>query len=192
MDITVDISPVVLETDRLILRGWQERDIDDFFEYASVDGVGEMAGWRHHDTMETTHKILQAFISEKNVFAVVYKENEKVIGSVGLHESWTNGDERFQNLKVKEIGYVLSREYWGRGLMPEAGRAVMAFCFDRCGLEALTCGHFETNLQSKRVIEKCGFSFVKKSTYNAKQLQTTFRNLNYIALRSDWTASAMG
>lgn len=192
MDITVDISPVVLETDRLILRGWQERDIDDFFEYASVDGVGEMAGWRHHDTMETTHKILQAFISEKNVFAVVYKENEKVIGSVGLHESWTNGDERFQNLKVKEIGYVLSREYWGRGLMPEAVRAVMAFCFDRCGLEALTCGHFETNLQSKRVIEKCGFSFVKKSTYNAKQLQTTFRNLNYIALRSDWTASAMG
>lgn len=192
MDITVDISPVVLETDRLILRGWQERDIDDFFEYASVDGVGEMAGWRHHDTMETTHKILQAFISEKNVFAVVYKENEKVIGSLGLHESWTNGDERFQNLKVKEIGYVLSREYWGRGLMPEAVRAVMAFCFDRCGLEALTCGHFETNLQSKRVIEKCGFSFVKKSTYNAKQLQTTFRNLNYIALRSDWTASAMG
>lgn len=192
MDITVDISPVVLETDRLILRGWQERDIDDFFEYASVDGVGEMAGWRHHDTMETTHKILQAFIFEKNVFAVVYKENEKVIGSVGLHESWTNGDERFQNLKVKEIGYVLSREYWGRGLMPEAVRAVMAFCFDRCGLEALTCGHFETNLQSKRVIEKCGFSFVKKSTYNAKQLQTTFRNLNYIALRSDWTASAMG
>ena len=192
MDITVDISPVVLETDRLILRGWQERDIDDFFEYASVDGVGEMAGWRHHDTMETTHKILQAFISEKNVFAVVYKETEKVSGSVGLHESWTNGDERFQNLKVKEIGYVLSREYWGRGLMPEAVRAVMAFCFDRCGLEALTCGHFETNLQSKRVIEKCGFSFVKKSTYNAKQLQTTFRNLNYIALRSDWTASAMG
>ena len=44
MDITVDISKVVLETDRLLLRGWREEDVDDFFEYASVDGVGEMAG----------------------------------------------------------------------------------------------------------------------------------------------------
>ena len=41
MDITVDISKVVLETDRLLLRGWREKDVDDFFEYASVDGVGE-------------------------------------------------------------------------------------------------------------------------------------------------------
>lgn len=65
MDITVDISKVVLETDRLLLRGWREEDVDDFFEYASVDGVGEMAGWKHHETLETTRQILHGFIREK-------------------------------------------------------------------------------------------------------------------------------
>ena len=188
MDITVDISKVVLETDRLLLRGWREKDVDDFFEYASVDGVGEMAGWKHHETLETTRQILHGFIREKNVFAVVNKDNDKVIGSLGLHESWANGDDRAKNLKVKEIGYVLSKAYWGNGLMPEAVKAVMAFCFARCGLEALTCSHFETNSQSKRVIEKCGFSYVGNSEFFAKQLQKRFQNRNYIVLRSDWTA----
>ena len=173
MDITVDISKVVLETDRLLLRGWREKDVDDFFEYASVDGVGEMAGWKHHETLETTRQILHGFIREKNVFAVVNKDNDKVIGSLGLHESWANGDDRAKNLKVKEIGYVLSKAYWGNGLMPEAVKAVMAFCFERCGLEALTCSHFETNSQSKRVIEKCGFSYVGNSEFFAKNASKT-------------------
>mgnify|MGYP007085942136 CR=1 FL=1 len=44
MNAEIDISNVVLRTERLILRPWQESDLDDFFGYASVDGVGEMAG----------------------------------------------------------------------------------------------------------------------------------------------------
>ena len=44
MDVNIDISNAKIETDRLLLRAWQETDLDDFFEYASVEGVGEMAG----------------------------------------------------------------------------------------------------------------------------------------------------
>lgn len=184
MDINVDISKVVIRTDRLILRAWRESDIDDLFEYASVDGVGEMAGWEHHETIEVSRKILDDFISEKNVFAIVYIEENKVIGSLGLHRSWANDDEIYKDLKSKDIGYVLSKDYWGMGLMPEAVQAVISFCFNSCGLEALTCGHFEKNSKSKRVIEKCGFSFVRKSEYHAKQLQKSFSDMEYILLRS--------
>ena len=59
-------------------------------------------------------EMLQSFISEKNVFAIVYKENNKVIGSLGLHESWANDESDYAHLKIKEIGYVLSKAYWGR------------------------------------------------------------------------------
>ena len=52
MGIVVDVSNVVLETDRLILRYWHENDLADLFAYASVPGVGEMAGWPHHRTEE--------------------------------------------------------------------------------------------------------------------------------------------
>lgn len=182
MDKQIDISQVTLETDRLILRAWKESDLNDFFEYASVPGVGEMAGWPHHENIETSKEILDSFISGKNVFALVYKENNKVIGSLGLHNSWANEEENYKNLYAKEIGYVLSKDYWGMGLMPEAVKAVIDFCFNDCGIAVLSCGHFESNPQSRRVIEKSGFTFVKKSQYHAKSLGKTFDDMRYVLL----------
>lgn len=183
MDMMIDITKAKLETNRLTLRAWREEDINDFFEYACVDGVGEAAGWRHHESIDISHKILNLFISEKNVYAIEYKENKRVIGSLGLHYSWANDDSNYSNFKSKEIGYVLSKEYWGNGLAPEAVMAVIHFYFEQYGLDALTCGHFMSNHQSKRVIEKCGFSFVKKSEYYAKQLDKTFDDMKYILIK---------
>lgn len=182
MDVRIDVSNIILNTDRLILRVWQENDLNDFFEYASVDGVGEMAGWRHHESIDISREILNSFIAEKNVFAIVEKETNKVIGSLGLHESWANEDERYKHLNVKEIGYVLSKAYWGRGLMPEAVKAVIEFGKNACGIEAFTCGHFKKNQQSKRVIEKCGFAFVEQNVYDAKQLQESIEDMRYILI----------
>lgn len=183
MDVAIDISDVILETDRLLLRPWEDTDADDLYEYASVPGVGEMAGWIHHESVEVSRNIVKAFRSEKNVFAIVYKENHKVIGSLGLHVSWANDEKPFAPLKVKEIGYVLSKAYWGQGLMPEAVKAVITFCFHQLNLDALTVGHFAANHQSRRVIEKCGFSFVRQSEYYAQQLEQTFEDAQYILYR---------
>ena len=180
MDIQIDISNTILETERLILRPWKESDLEDFYEYASVPGVGEMAGWMHHESVEVSKKILDSFIAEKNVFAVALKESGKVIGSLGLHPSWANDTPEYKDLKVKEIGYVLSKDYWGEGLMPEAVREVIRFCFGTNELDALTIGHFKTNDQSRRVIEKCGFQFVKNGKYYAKQMQKNFDDMKYI------------
>ena len=84
MNAPVDVTNIRIETDRLILRAWRETDLADFYEYASVEGVGEMAGWNHHQSMEESRRILDFFISEKKTFALELKENGKVIGSLGL------------------------------------------------------------------------------------------------------------
>ena len=84
MNIEVDITDVKIETNRLILRVFDDFDLDDFYEYASVEGVGEMAGWKHHASIEVSKMILDLFIREKKTFAIVYKENNKVIGSLGI------------------------------------------------------------------------------------------------------------
>lgn len=186
MDIQIDITNTMLETERLVLRPWYKSDLEDLYEYASVPGVGEMAGWRHHESKETSEKILDSFMEEKNVFAVVLKQNDKVIGSLGLHPSWANNDPVYATLKQKEIGYVLSKSYWGMGLMPEAVTRVIEFCFDTLKLDAVTIGHFQTNSQSRRVIEKCDFKFVKSSEYYAKQLGKSFEDMKYILLAHDW------
>lgn len=183
MDIIIDITDTILETDRLILRPWYKSDLDDFYEYASVIGVGEMAGWKHHESKEITKKILDSFIEGKNTFAIVYKENNKVIGSIGFHKSWANDELEYKDLKLKEIGYVLSKKYWGRGLTVEAIKKIIHFCFYEYNLDALTVEHFSINKQSKRVIEKCGFEFVKQGETVAKQLEKSFTNRKYILKR---------
>ena len=70
MNADIDISNVVLRTERLILRPWRMDDLNDFYEYASVDGVGQMAGWKPHESVEESRSILNMFINEKKTFAI--------------------------------------------------------------------------------------------------------------------------
>lgn len=166
MNTVVDISKVTLKTKRLILRPWEAADLNDLYEYASVDGVGQMAGWAPHKSIEESKKILQMFIDEKKTFAVEYKG--KVVGSLGIEKYNEAKFPQLSNLKRREIGYVLAKNYWGQGLMPEAVNRVIEYLFDT-GLDAILCGHFTSNVQSKRVQEKCGFKHYKDGTYETQR-----------------------
>ncbi len=163
MNITVDISNVVLKTDRLVLREWQGSDLEDFFEYCSVDGVGQMAGWSTHENIEKSKEILDLFIKEKKTFCIEFEG--KAIGSVGIEKYNENAFPEYANLKGREIGFVLSKAYWGKGIMPEAVKAVIKYCFEDLGCDFLMCGHFVWNTQSKRVQQKCGFRYLKTIDY---------------------------
>ena len=168
MNANVDLTGVVLETDRLIIREWSEMDLEDFFDYAKVDGVGQMAGWNPHTSIQESKTILEMFINEKMTFALELKENHKVIGSLGLETLSLLLRDEYENLVGRELGYVLSKEYWGKGLMPEAVNRVIKFCFEQENYDYLMCSHFVINSQSKRVIEKSGFRFVKENTQIAR------------------------
>lgn len=156
MNHPIDISQVTLRTDRLLLRPWTPDDLQDFYEYASVDGVGQMAGWLPHQSIEESRAILNMFIAEKKTFAIEYQD--KVIGSLGIETYDEEQFPEFRSRNGRELGYVLSRDYWGLGLMPEAVRAVIRWLFDEVGLDFLLCCHFTDNDQSRRVQEKCGFT----------------------------------
>ena len=167
MNAPVDVTNIRIETQRLILRPWQESDVADFYAYASVDGVGQMAGWLPHKDMEESKRILQMFIEERKTLALELKESGMVIGSIGLETR--DADLGIpEALMGREIGYVLRKDYWGRGLMPEAVKAVINYCFTELGFDWLTCGHFVWNNQSRRVVEKCGFRYVKDVIHNTR------------------------
>ena len=166
MNAKIDISNVVLKTKRLTLRPWKLDDLDDFYEYASVDGVGQMAGWLPHENKEKSLQILKIFIEKKKTFAIEY--NGKVIGSLGIEEYPERGFKEYSKLKGRELGYVLSKDYWGLGLMPEAVKEVIRYLFIDLKLDFLICGHFIDNNQSRRVQEKCGFVHVKKVKHDGR------------------------
>ena len=144
-----------IETKRLILRGWQESDVTDLYEYASDDRVGPSAGWAPHKNEAESKKIIDSFIDGGEVYAVVLKAENKVIGSLGLHDR--KPAEFVKDVPQREIGYVLSPKYWGEGYIPEAVGEVIKYGFEELNLEVIWCGHFDFNQKSRRVNEKCGF-----------------------------------
>lgn len=144
-----------LETERLILRRFREEDLADFYAYASRPEVGPAAGWKPHDGPEESRAILADFIKGEEVWAIVWKETGKAVGSIGLHAD----GKRSASPDVKMLGYVLSPDYWGRGIMTEAARRMAAYAFEELGVELLTIQHFPFNSRSRRVIEKCGFAY---------------------------------
>ncbi|MBQ6882871.1 MAG: GNAT family N-acetyltransferase [Clostridia bacterium] len=158
MNANYKINGTVIETERVILRPFKASDLADFFEYASVDGVGEMAGWCHHESMDKSKEILDRFISEEKTFAITLKESGKVIGSIGVEKYGMEEKlSEFFELSGREIGFVLSKDYWGQGIMAEAVNGLIDHLFNKIGLDFLLCGHYDFNAQSKRVQEKCGF-----------------------------------
>jgi len=61
--------------------------------------------------------------------------------------------------RIPELGFHLKPKYWGRGLAPEAARAVIESAFVTMGVKGLSAGHHPENLASKKVIEKLGFRY---------------------------------
>ena len=165
-------------------------DLDDFYEYARVDGVGQMAGWEPHSSIDKSKEILTHFIEEKKTFALQY--HTKVIGSLGIEPYDETKYPDFKEDRAREIGYVLSKDYWGMGLMPEAVKRVIQYLFDDLHLDLIFCGHFVSNRQSARVQEKCGFHHYINVQYTTrmKTVEDHIQNIltydDYLKIKNQW------
>lgn len=146
------------ETERLILRPWSEEDAASLYKYACDAEVGPPAGWPPHDSVEFSRQVIREVFSAPYTFAVVLKETGEPVGCCGLVPDGARPDEHI-GVNDAEIGYWIGRPFWGNGLIPEAVRCLMQFCFCRLNMNSLWVAFNETNQKSRRVAEKCGFSF---------------------------------
>ena len=146
---------MVLETERLILRPFEATDAADLYEYGSDPRVGPDAGWPVHKSLEESRKIIATVFAAPNTFALVDKPTGKVIGSAGF----VNRHQPLLPAPDDEIGYALNPAFWGRGLMPEVVAELLRYGFEDLGLEEIWCTHYRENSQSRRVIEKSGFTY---------------------------------
>lgn len=145
------------ETERLVLRLWDKKDAEELYSYAKDERVGPIAGWPVHTSVENSREIIEHVLSKQGTYAVVLKETNLPVGSIGLMV----GKE--SNLDISdteaEIGYWIGVPYWGQGLIPEAVRELMRYAFEELQMEKLWCGYFEGNDKSRRAQEKCGFIY---------------------------------
>lgn len=174
-----------LITERLILREWKVTDSKDLYEYAKSELVGPNAGWLPHKNEKKSKDIIKMFIRNHDTYAVVLKAENKVIGSIGLHDR--KPDDSLVELKQNEIGYVLNPKYWGRGIIPEAVNCLIKYGFYELNLDLIWCGHFNFNNNSKRVNEKCGFKYRFQKNEKLKLLENKeVTTLYYCLFKSDY------
>lgn len=152
-----DITGITIETERLILRPWEEADAADLFRYASHPDIGPITGWPVHTSVENSREIIRDVLSMPGNYAVVPKEVGHPVGSIGLTLGAASNIGLPDN--EGEIGFWIGVPFWGRGLIPEATRAIIRHGFEDLGLDAIWCGYYDGNTKSKRVQEKCGFRY---------------------------------
>ncbi len=168
-----------IETKRLILRPWREDDAADLYRYASDPEVGPAAGWAPHKSVEDSLGVLRSILMKPETWAVTLRGSDEPVGSVGIFPGSCAMADR-----QPEIGYWLARPLWGNGYIPEAVRALIALCFER-GAAAVWCAHARQNDKSRRVIEKCGFTYRCTEDWTS-QMGDVRESLYYSILREEW------
>ncbi len=150
-------DPPVLQTNRLILRRMQRSDSRDMFEYARDPAVTRFLTWDPHPDEAYTRRYLTYVASRYKAgeffdWSLILRTENKMIGTCG-----------FTRIDCKnhlgEVGYVLNKNYWGRGLATEALQRVIQFAFEVLKLGRVESRFMEGNIPSKRVMEKAGMTF---------------------------------
>ncbi len=147
-------SPPVVETPRLILRPLRKSDARDLFSWCSDPEVAACVLWEPHQSLSETRsyiRYIRRLYREglPSSWGIVDRETQRVIGTIGM--MFYSPENR-----SCEIGYSLSRSFWGRGLMTEAVSALIRLLFHRLNLNRIEAQHDVRNPRSGRVLEKCG------------------------------------
>ena len=148
---------MILETERLILRRFDESDAENVYLYAKDPDVGPIAGWPPHKSVDESREVIRNVFSGAEAYAVCLKSDSKAIGAIELklngHTDMTEKDDEC------ELGYWLGKPFWGQGIIPEAVREILRHAFEDIGMNKVWCGYYDGNVKSKRVQEKCGFRY---------------------------------
>ena len=143
---------VELQTDRLLLRPFDFRDVEDVLSYASEPEFGRYLSLPQPYTRDDAAKFVARQIldewSTRPTFAIVFDEH--VVGGVGLRVEG--------RAERGELGYALAKQHWGKGLTVEAARAVVGWGFERYGVHKVIAYAALGNRQSWRVMEKLGMT----------------------------------
>lgn len=140
-----------LETERLILRRPEARDVDDYMEFCNSEFVMRYNAM----TPKSREEILERFAAqmpEGNTFLMEHKETGKVIGAI-----FTDEDSLRWGVASRELSYFISEACSRRGYMKEALHAVIGHLFASEDLECIAARSFAPNMASRKLLASLGF-----------------------------------
>lgn len=147
-----------INTNRLFLRQFTDKDAVKAYEnWMSDDDVTEFLSWDTHRNFEESKRIIHNWIRSYEYgtmdWCISVKPDMEPIGSITAVQD-------FPEKRYCELGYCLSKEYWNKGLMTEALRAVTEYIFMNTDYFCIQARYDSENHPSKRCLEKCGYRFI--------------------------------
>jgi ribosomal-protein-alanine N-acetyltransferase len=142
-----------IETQRLILHGLTESDIPFLLDHFGKDEINRYTSDENVTSLEEAKELYRKYIAPRpNLFrlGLLMKATGDLIGTIGFY-----GIDRVNKRAI--AGADLKKEYWGKGLMSEALRALIRFGFNEMRLNRIEASTDPQNLRSIRLIERCGF-----------------------------------
>lgn len=147
------MEPLLIQTERLILRPLTEADIPELVPLIGDRRVAATTLRIPHPFREQDARDFLSSAAKENELrlGIRLRDGGVFIGGMGLHP--------YAEHKRAELGYWLGVPYWGHGYATEAGRAVVKYGFEKCGLNRIFAGHFKHNPASGRVLSKIGMKY---------------------------------
>ena len=155
----------MFETDRLILRLLDEKDVDDIFAMRSDPEVMRFirAPQNRVETVNWLNLVSSRWKSDHIGFcAIVEKQTDKFVGWCGL---W-----RLKETSELEIGYAIAKNAWGKGFATEAAQVFLRYAFEQLKPDKIVAVAEPENASSRRVMEKLGMKFVRLGEFYNREL----------------------
>ncbi len=174
-----------LYTERLVLRKFTVDDSEDFYNnWGKDERVTRFLSWQPHKSVDETKELLKGWVdayendSTYN-WAIEYKG--AAIGSLSV-VGGINEKREFADL-----GYCMAYDYWNKGIMTEAVRAVIDYLFSEIGVNRIGISHAVKNPGSGRVAQKCGLTYEGTRRELFKDSHGEFHDISeYGIIRKEW------
>jgi len=150
---------VIYETERLIVRHWEEKDYLDLYDYAKDEEITKFLTWQPYKSEEEAKERIAILLEKyknneiKTDYAIELKSENKVIGSIAI----VRYSEKNEGLV--EIGYVLGLKYQGFGYMTEALKGMFKYIFKNSIAARIQLQHDVDNPKSGNVMKRAGMTF---------------------------------
>ena len=166
---------IFLETDRLLLRKFQDTDFEDFCAFAIDPEMCRMMG-RDNITDPDSARFTFHWLKDKEPrgYALVLKETNRVIGNLTVANVSSDlaKEPVLSGKKGCSLSFSLSRHYQRRGLMEEAVRAVIDKLFREEHMDYINYGHFDFNIPSANLQKKLGFEHLRTDIIDIDGIET--------------------
>lgn len=155
---------------KFTLRSWQLSDAESLAKHANNFKIARFLTnmFPNPYNRQDAINFINAVKEDDPVKIFAIEVNGEAVGSIGLTP------QHDIHCKNAELGYWLSEDYWGKGIMPAAIRAMVEYGFCTFDIERIFARPFGTNPQSRRVLEKAGFQL--EATFP----KALFKNGEYI------------